>query len=55
MQFIIRVRNMLLDRSGAEFTEIAAGLVLIVLAGVAAFTPLGQKIVQLINQVTAGM
>lgn len=50
-----RIKDMILDRRGSEFTEIATGLVLIVLAGVLAFSGLGQKIAATISQVTSGM
>jgi len=45
----------LFDRRGDEFGEKAVILVLVVLAGVAAFAAFGGKVVELINQATAGM
>lgn len=43
------------DRRGDEFAEKAVIVILVVLAGVAAFAAFGQKIVALINAATGGL
>lgn len=45
----------LLDRRGDEYSELAVVLVLLVLGGVAAFSDLGNKIVELITRAAAGL
>ena len=52
---VTRIKDVLLDRRGSEMSENAVVLVFFVLVGVAAFSPLGQKVVQMIGQVTAGI
>jgi len=47
--------NMITDRRGDDYGEKAVILVLVVLAGVAAFSLFGNKIVSLINQASAGI
>ena len=51
-QFLYRF---LQDRRGDEFAEKAVIVILVVLAGVAAFAAFGQKIVALINAATNGL
>ncbi len=43
------------DRRGDEFAQKAVIVILVVVAGIAAFAAFGQKIVGLINQATAGL
>lgn len=43
------------DRQGDEFAQKAVIVILVVVAGIAAFAAFGQKIVGLINQATAGL
>ncbi|MGA7194448.1 MAG: hypothetical protein WBW94_12535 [Anaerolineales bacterium] len=50
-----RVFNMITDRRGDDYGEKAVILVLVVLAGVAAFSLFGNKIVALIDQASAGI
>ena len=50
-----RVLNMITDRRGDDYGEKAVILVLVVLAGVAAFSLFCNKIVSLINQASAGI
>jgi hypothetical protein len=45
----------LLDRKGDEFAQKAVIVILVVVAGIAAFAAFGQKIVALINQATGGI
>jgi hypothetical protein len=45
----------LLDRKGDEFAEKAVIVILVVVAGIAAFAAFGQKIMALINQATGGI
>ena len=51
----LSLRNMFLDRRGDDYGEKAVILVVVVLAGVAAFSLFGNKIVQLIGQATSGI
>ena len=55
IQKAIRVFDMITDRRGDDYGEKAVILVLVVLAGVAAFSLFGNKIVSLINQASAGI
>ncbi len=50
-----RLFTLLLDDSGDDFGEKAVILVLVVLAGVAAFSAFGQSVVDKINQAAAGI
>ncbi len=43
------------DRRGDEFAQKAVIVILVVVAGIAAFAAFGNKIVGLINQATSGM
>jgi Flp pilus assembly pilin Flp len=43
------------DRKGDEFAEKAVIVILVVVAGIAAFAAFGQKIMALINQATGGI
>ena len=43
------------DRRGDEFAEKAVIVILVVVAGIGAFTAFGQKILALINQATGGL
>ncbi len=43
------------DRQGDEFAQKAVIVILVVVAGIAAFAAFGNKIVGLINQATSGM
>ena len=43
------------DRKGDEFAQKAVIVILVVVAGIAAFAAFGQKIVALINQATGGI
>ncbi len=43
------------DRRGDEFAQKAVIVILVVVAGIAAFAAFGDKIVALINQATAGI
>ncbi len=43
------------DRKGDEFAQKAVIVILVVVAGIAAFAAFGNKIVGLINQATSGM
>ena len=43
------------DRKGDEFAQKAVIVILVVVAGIAAFAAFGQKIVVLINQATGGI
>jgi Flp pilus assembly pilin Flp len=43
------------DRKGDEFAEKAVIVILVVVAGIAAFAAFGQKILSLINSATAGL
>ena len=45
----------LINRRGDDYGEKAVILVLVVLAGVAAFTLFGNKVVELINQASSGI
>ncbi len=47
--------KLILDKRGDDYGEKAVILVLVVLAGVAAFAAFGSKVVALIQQATAGM
>ncbi|HUI87275.1 MAG TPA: hypothetical protein VLX61_00995 [Anaerolineales bacterium] len=49
------LRGRITDRRGDDYGEKAVILVLVVLAGVAAFSLFGNKIVSLINQASAGI
>jgi hypothetical protein len=50
-----RYLNLLACRRGDDYGEKAVILVLVVLGGVAAFAAFGGRVVELINQATAGM
>jgi len=52
---LYRLTHLLLDRSGDEFGEKAVIIILVVVAGIGAWAAFGGKIVDLINQGTAGM
>jgi hypothetical protein len=43
------------DRRGDEFAQKAVIVILVVVAGIAAFAAFGQKIVGLINEATGGL
>ncbi len=43
------------DRQGDEFAQKAVIVILVVVAGIAAFAAFGSKIVGLINQATSGL
>ena len=47
--------RLLRDRRGDEFAQKAVIVILVVVAGIAAFAAFGQKIVALINQATGGI
>jgi hypothetical protein len=47
--------RLLHDRKGDEFAEKAVIVILVVVAGIAAFAAFGQKIMALINQATGGI
>jgi hypothetical protein len=50
-----RFFSVLLDDSGDDFGEKAVILVLVVLAGVAAFAAFGQSVVDKVNQAASGI
>jgi hypothetical protein len=50
-----RMAALILDRKADDFGEKAVILVLVVLAGVAAFSAFGSRVVDLINQATSGI
>ncbi len=50
-----RLFTLLLDDSGDDFGEKAVILVLVVLAGVAAFSAFGQSVVDKVNQAASGI
>ena len=52
---LLKLRNRLIDQRGDDYGEKAVILVLVVLAGVAAFTLFGNKVVELINQASSGI
>jgi hypothetical protein len=54
-QMFYKLIDLILDQRGDDFGEKAVILVLVVLAGVAAFAAFGGKVVQLINQATSGI
>ena len=52
---LLKLRNQFADRRGDDYGEKAVILVLVVLAGVAAFSLFGNKVVELINQASSGI
>lgn len=50
-----RFHEMLMDRRGDDYAEKAVILVVMVLLGVAAFSGLGARIVEMIGQTTSGI
>jgi hypothetical protein len=50
-----QINGVVFDQRGSEMSENAVVLVFFVLVGVAAFSPLGQKVVDMIGQVVAGI
>ncbi|MBI1793398.1 MAG: hypothetical protein HYR70_04315 [Chloroflexi bacterium] len=51
----LRAFDLIVNRRGDDYAQKAVILVLVVLAGVAAFAAFGGKIVDLINQATSGI
>jgi len=49
------ILKLILDKRGDDYGEKAVILVLVVLAGVAAFAAFGNKVVELIQQAAAGI
>jgi len=55
LEFYCKTLSFSSDRRGDEFAQKAVIVILVVVAGIAAFAAFGQKIVSLINQATAGL
>ncbi len=51
----LRASDLIINRRGDDYAQVAVILVVIVLGGLAAFTALGGKISDLIKTVTAGI